>query len=656
MDLTIPSIYGTLPTNLYNDVCGCSSEKFQQLMVTAYAPRISVLSSELADDISRQFRGAQNVCHLFSYFENCLAFGTGYNQKINTRINSKSAATLSSNGCARFVPDTLATYSNKSPKLGESQDFDTCREELKNYIKTIDENISNLSTELNYETYKSKYNAITKLQNSIYLKLHSLLYSSVSISPFEFFNHPIAQAIVVSGYDSIENIKDLLSSIKNAELPQWIDVTLILQHVIVLVDHDDPEMLQSALKLQEILKVKFGKTSAIVPLDLSKTEINEDDPSNLKLYPSIYSPFDEKVVIMNKESYESWKRPLQELISKNLITFMNSKIKLWTEEVVQPRTSITGRIFGGKKWTASAKTSFFSFGSSNNTQSKTAAEDVQKPNFNTAEGYYSVESSEMILRRLGDWYFMLGDFKNAQTVYELAKKDMLNDKAYSHVASINEFIVYSHLLNAINNEISLTTKTLTGTIRPMIDSAFYTYLSRSNLKFCTVRMTLTSAELLLLLGQNILANTKSIDQVSELSFNESIALLRKVIDSKLISNITSGYLMQRIAFIFGSYNMVEHYSYQGIDEPYYDEENPFKEETGHPSLASIGLTRFRKQELWLLLSAKELNLAKQLLQSKIIMWKIQELMDSAVADSVTNGWIRDGQSLLYKIESYLAGN
>ncbi|TID30524.1 hypothetical protein CANINC_000877 [Pichia inconspicua] len=655
MDLSIPSIYGSLPTKFYHDICGCSSEKYQQLMITAYAPRVSVLSSELADDISKQFGNIRNVCHLFSYFENCLAFGTTFNQKIDTKVNSKNTESLSSNGCVRFVPDRFTDYNSSNST--ETSDFESCRQGLKSYVKTIQESILNISDELNYDSYKSNYNTITKLQNSIYLKLHSLLYSSNELSPFECFNHPIAQAIVVSGYDTIEHINSLLSNIENTNIPRWIDVSAILQHVIILVNHDDSEMLQSALKLQETLRIRVGKSSAIVPLDLGKTEIDDNDPSNLKLYPSIYTQGEGNVLIMNKESYESWKRPLQELISKNLITFMNSKIKTWSDEVVQPKTSLAGRIFGGKKWAVSTKTSFFSFGSNSNTQDVQAVENTQKQNFNAVEGYYDSKSFEMILRRLGDWYFMLGDFKNAQTVYELVKKDMVNDKAYSHVASINEFIVYSYLLGAINNsEVNLTTKFLTSSIRPMIDSSFYAYLSRSNLKFYTIRMTLTSAELLLLWGQSMLAKTKKIDQLIELALNESIALLRKVIDSKLVSDITCGFLMQRIAFIFGSYSTMEHYSHQKIDDPYYDEENPMKKQIEHPSLESIGLTRIRKQELWLLLSAKELDIAKEPLQSKLIMWKIGELMEIGAFDVVATDWIRNGHSLLYKLECHLAIN
>lgn len=635
MDQTIPNIYCRSSTSSFDDIIGCSSDKLQQLLMAAYSPRISVVSSELADNIAARFGDVTHVYQLFTYLENILAFGFKCNQKLNFDRN-RNASQLLGSGSVRFVDDVYGKHVS-SEKVEELFSLNMFQEQVESYVANIDNEISNVvGSEFNDEMYRSKYNQITKLQNSVYIKIHSMMYQSQSLTSFESFSHPIAQLAVVSGFDTIENILSHVTDIERTKLPPWIDISAILQHIMILVDKNDHEMLQNALNLQEKLKVKYGKTSSIVPLDLE----NQSDQNIIELYPSVLNTHDDAKVEekhyntsikLSKDAVEAWSRPLRELIDKDLITFMNSKIRLWTEQIVQPRTSITGRLFGSKKWSAPTKSGFFSFGSGTPEPKETEA--VIKNNFNVDGGYYEAQSAEMILRRLGDWYFILGDYKNAQSTYELVKKDLINDKAYSHLAALHESSVSAQLLNAVNDSnYVLTSKTITNIIRPIIDSAFYTYLSRSNLKSYTIRMTITLAELYLLLGQKLLSKTQLTDSLIELCFNESIALLRKIIDSKLVSPLVNSYLMQRISCVYASYSATKHFSYQGIDDPYYIEENPMKKIVLNPKMESIGLMRERKQIMWLLLAAKEMNPQKQHLQTKLIVHKVQDTL----ADDVIN--------------------
>ena len=48
---------------------------------------------------------------------------------------------------------------------------------------------------------------------------------------------------------------------------------------------------------------------------------------------------------------------------------------------------------------------------------------------------YPHQAQEAQTRRLADLAFMIGDFRLAAAMYEIARKDFFNDKAWRHYAS-----------------------------------------------------------------------------------------------------------------------------------------------------------------------------------------------------------------------------
>jgi tetratricopeptide (TPR) repeat protein len=680
MELPIPAIFASISGNRLQNICECPSQNVQQLLITAYAPRISVISTKSADSIAQKLGNIQNIHHLFTYFENIFAFGTKFDKPINVNIDNVGQ-NIQGTGCVRFVDDVLKFSNAYSNNLEELFDLDTFNNDIEEYVKIIDDHIKIINDKpLSYETYLENYESISNLQNSIYLKLISLLHLSDSLLSFECFNHPIMQLVVVTGNDSLDEIENLTSSLQKRNLPQWFDLTSILQHAMILVDHEDSEMLQKALRIQEHLKVYSGKSSTVVPVIFEQKNIEFNDPNNelMKLFPSIFCNVKKmensginnnfNILYLKKEIFNVWKRSLQEVISKDMILFMNNKINQWTEEIVTPRTSLTGRIFGGRKWGSNNKSSFFSFtGSNQSTNNENKEKDKSGTKvevYNSNGGYYLGQSSEMVLRKLGDWYFMLGDYKNAYTVYELVKKDMINDKAYSHLASLQEYTVLSLLLGAANKAglgtQPITPKMVSTVISPMLESSFYSYLSRCNLKTYTIRSTILAAEIYSLIGQNTVLTSQQTLGISssEIFFNESINLFKKIVDSKLLEPLSNSYLMQRIAYSYGIYeNIFTGTTIKNIgigDDPYYDSENEVKKRVLNPNAQNFGLTRNRKMVLWLLLSGSNLNPKKQPIQTQLVVWKLSDRISSICSPGSI--WLGREDGLFFKIRKNLSEN
>ncbi|ODQ45155.1 hypothetical protein PICMEDRAFT_17647 [Pichia membranifaciens NRRL Y-2026] len=198
-------------------------------------------------------------------------------------------------------------------------------------------------------------------------------------------------------------------------------------------------------------------------------------------------------------------------------------------------------------------------------------------------------------------------------------------------------------------------------ITPMLDSSFYSYLSRCNLKTYTLRLTIIAAELYFHLGRetdyNTALNESALTSPNvETYYNESMILFKKIIDSKLFDNLSNGYLMQRIAYVYLTYNRTDidgQLQKNNLEPSYYESENPLKLQINNPNLENFGLSRNRRLVLWLLLSIKELNPDEQPIQSQMIVWRIDDQLHSDSSSNASVSWLQRDDGLLAKIKSKL---
>ncbi|GMG56411.1 unnamed protein product [Ambrosiozyma monospora] len=206
----------------------------------------------------------------------------------------------------------------------------------------------------------------------------------------------------------------------------------------------------------------------------------------------------------------------------------------------------------------------------------------------------------------------------------------------------------SNKLNPLDSSSSTTTvtggitnKIITDVITPLVDSAFYSYLSRCNLKTYTVRLTLVVAELYLLLGQSSAFAKLSRSALKPESFYvESMKLFEKLIDSKLLESTSNAKLIERVAYIYYFHDqppsIKDTQPLPKIQrEDYYEQQNPDK--LKNPGIACFGMAKRRKSILWLLLACKELDLTLRPTQVKLLINCIErDLHDGEEAEAEAN--------------------
>lgn len=592
------------------DMRGPTAFLANQFILPAFSPRISVIESDKAIEmISSYDTGLNSILELLTYFEESVS---QHGQRV------------------RFVGDVLNNQQHINSELWDPKSIEG---DLELYIKEINEKMKDTS------------NDKLVLENSIYLKYLTQILSSDSVTPFNCFSHPILRLIVVSGKESIDDVKELIAAVNINNSPKWIDLDSIKPTVLILVDDDDTKMLENSLNIQESLQIK----SLIIPVVHHKEGYVKD----ITLRAPLFSNWS-NCIQLSDTVFRSWNSQISEIVSKELLPYMNFKIRQWNDDIVTPKKSLTNRLFNTKKWGSSNKNSFFSFGKHQ--------EDVEEvPNYNAKDGYYLAKSPEMIIKKLGDWYFMIGDYKNAYSTYDLVKKDMTNDKAYFHLAVLQESMTQSLLLGASKRLNIFTTSTddkstiqtitakmITDVITPSIESTFYSYLSKYNLKSYCIRMSVLMAEHLFLLGQSM-AYSNSQNPTSTLTsfyFSESLTLFKKLIDSKLLGDTVNSLLMQRVAYIYYSFDKPSIEPERFHQEMHYEEENPDKLQI--PDMANIGRQRNRKSILWMLLAAKELDPESQPEQMKLIIEKIEMEMESNPGELE---WLERDNSILNQLKS-----
>lgn len=174
------------------------------------------------------------------------------------------------------------------------------------------------------------------------------------------------------------------------------------------------------------------------------------------------------------------------MVTQSLIPFMEGRVTKWNDQVASRRRGIGARFislskritnFGSNKGTPASLSE--SSGSSGN-------------NFDSLRGFYLPDTSEAILRQLGDYAFMLRDWKLANATYELVRTDFGNDKAWKHHAAATEMCAISSLLASY----STSSRSKYEMIEQLLDSASYSYFTRSSMTFGTIRCLSVAIELL----------------------------------------------------------------------------------------------------------------------------------------------------------------
>ncbi|EGW32503.1 uncharacterized protein SPAPADRAFT_61564 [Spathaspora passalidarum NRRL Y-27907] len=383
--------------------------------------------------------------------------------------------------------------------------------------------------------------------------------------PFETFNHPISQVFVISMQDSIDELRNMIVKFRNHNYPLYFQMNDLLFHVVILYQEDSNDV----ISFQNEIKSKLNLNSTVIPI-----ETTVDTTIRYKL---------------------------NEFIVKNLIPHIQMKIRLWDDQYLQPKKSITNRFISVSK-------RFFNNNSDSQLASSTSTASTASP-FNYNENYYYKGSSQQVLRKLADWSLMINDFKYAYTIYDLIKKDYSQDKAWIYVASTQEMCIVSLLLAQTDqSSISGPDKNTLRKIRhdiiePFMDNLTYTYKSRFNYTHLNRKCLIIVIELLLCMNKLYNLSYWWIDLIE-------LYLLQLVDDIEHETqgqhSIIKALFYERLGYSFG------HYYIPPIVDKSEEENEVDEEEDVNPNKlvppvnnSVIGLTRFRKSSLWYLLSIRE---------------------------------------------------
>ncbi|VEU21173.1 DEKNAAC102046 [Brettanomyces naardenensis] len=671
------------------DITGPPSLLAKQTIIHAFSPRIAVLESSNVTDFAKAY-GFDSFLSFLTYFEQALAdqdFGSPaihgspsrilvhFVPQIDVQIASQKMDPSKTAVDLALSSTSSLTSSLHSSAYGfpELYDQSTYNLTLENHIKDVDSALE--KTQFFIDAAKDGYKPsqttqgksdAEKLQSSIYLAMLTKALSSNTVVPFESFNHPIINLLAVTSDEDIRHVQETYFNWKKQTeaLPTWVDPQSALTVFLILVNSDKPEELQKGLQMQEHLRVNLGEKGIVFPVSFKR----DDEQPAVTLYSS-ESAFSPKTVKIPKKVFESFNIQLQDLLYKFLIPFMQRKIRVWNEQVIAPRKSITGRLLNaGKLWSgSSSRRSFFSFGGSSGNTTTNEPDELPDTAYNPSKGYYNSTAPNVIIRRLADWYFMLRDYKNAYSTYDMLKKDFMNDRAYSYLSSVQEFMIVSLLMGAsgkinplenlaVPRTNGITRKIITDVITPLLDSSFYSYLSRCNLKTYTIRLTLLVAELFFILGQSAAYCDRS--DVStyflnpEAYFIESQKLFKKLIDSNLVDDTSCAILMERLSYIYRCYGKPA--GDLSISQPrqpsYYEEDNADKLKM--PPITTFGLFRSRKSILWMLMASKRLDPLVNSTQVALLVWCIDEQLhgQSEINDDSSLVWPYRDESVLHELK------
>ncbi|KAL6451032.1 TRS85 Trafficking protein particle complex III-specific subunit 85 [Candida maltosa Xu316] len=633
----------------------------QHLLHHTFSPLVSIHATHNVDVIFQSIINNNNVSTLqiFKPYGNNAKYSIPNQQYkiLNNQLMTKNYASFP----IRFepsLPELLSisiAQSNKSrltssssPALSHSTLNEPISKEKKEAAPLTQ--LFSISSLENYLRHVSK-----NKDSSMYLTFFDKLITSNQITPFETFNHPISQIFVIDyENDSLDDLRKLIVEFRNFSFPRFFQIDDLLIHI----NSSD------LIILQNEIKTKLNVNSTIFPMNYkhvegeeSKEEEDTEEKHRISLTENCTIEEDLQRITLN-ESIDSFeinrtidtviRTKLSDFINKHLIPHMQSKIRLWDDQMLQPKKSIAGRFF---------QVSRKLFNTNNNSDTNllananNAIKNGANPNssFNYSENYYYKSTSEQVLRKLADWSIMLKDFKYAYSTYELIRKDYTSDRAWAYVASAQEMCIVSLLLAQTQQNLNPMVKIPApdrNTLRkirhdiidPYMDNLNYTFKSRLNLKTFSFRSMIMVVELLLCMSQifhisywwyemiekYLLKLTAEFDQhLSSVFQNNGFSVIKAILYERL------GYNAGRtILLSWENSHLLNQKKTQPKenDEEEEDQEGMYVNQLKMKLPANsttIGCTKFRKSALWYLLSMKQWKALSNTAQINRLMDNIQ---------------------------------
>ncbi|CUS22538.1 LAQU0S06e00298g1_1 [Lachancea quebecensis] len=441
------------------------TEISRKIVSSAVSPVVTVTSTAGLDEHIQESYGVDSLYMLLRYFGDCVSdrdqaeAGSESDVEPSRNRNRARSNSLFQRQASHFLRFTrpLTDLIGVRESRDLLFDYHSLEVFLEKYLGLVEANTaSNTPHKL--------------LQHSIYHKFFTTAISSTAhLSPYESFNHPVASllALDISRDQGYEEARDLLIAFKNMHnttphFPAFINVNDILPVFLLCYEEDSREQFELCQSLSKTIKKQLFVESLLLPC--WGQNINAGSAPSRVLHQPIMSSLEEIMYSMMKESTITLPLSLINyiydrlisLIDELMIPFMKRKISFWDETILQPRKSIFPNSKFFRKLISKAPVPVPASDSATHSQQGVA--------------YFAATSNEFILRKLADWSFMLSDFKNAYSTYELLSKDF--EQRPEYLASCLEWCALSVLMGA---QSIVTVKMIKNDIDPLINRALKSY-------------------------------------------------------------------------------------------------------------------------------------------------------------------------------------
>lgn len=470
------------------------------LILKAYVPHVAIYASPETDGLVKEKGFERGLWELLR------PFGERVSGKVTVRDSNGSSRSWD-DFSVRFTqfgnsvepPDGLLKTAANGQPPGQSSSgrrVADVEEVVGRHLSYAEQSFSKL-IQPSSPTAQSLDMEVTSPYYALYLRR---LLSGIPMSAHESWSHPVACVIAASSREPqpIETFRRLYHESTNGDrrLPPWIDADYLRYYVLV---HDEESSdITKTMALFEQMKRHLGLHCHLLRIRSSQSAETDDD--SIPLPRSEWMTAQEELDdIAKSEGQEEFDDPtryifesdatairtfVREMVTQSIIPTMERNVSVWNDQVASKRKGISGRFMSlSKRWTT--------FGGG----SRTSAGGSASNNFQ-AGGYYAADTPEAIMRKLADYAFMLRDWKLSMSTYELLRSDFSNDKAWRYHAAANEMAALTLLIMPQN----MSSKTRLDNIVSMLEQGTYSYLTRCQSAYGTLRCMMLGLELLRMRG------------------------------------------------------------------------------------------------------------------------------------------------------------
>ncbi|KAJ3344553.1 Trafficking protein particle complex 8, partial [Kappamyces sp. JEL0680] len=299
--------------------------------------------------------------------------------------------------------------------------------DLRAWVQTHSEGLPELKTKAQVEEWRE--NAVFEHLTPWFHQYRAVLGKYLGASEHETFSHPIGHLLCISTSDP-----DPMATVKALAAKPLPPVFSKGPAVVSQLKHLYPT---------HVLTINTANPQDAAPVPDVWAPVNSEyDPVAAALQGSPTTPMRKmsgevfhlrargnsistgRGTRLSPNDFASVDALMSQFLAPQIYGHIASRIKEWERDVASTRRGISNRLF---------KVGLKYFGGSSKQNSSQPSSYVDPT---TQVTMFPFGSPEMIMRRLGDFAFMIRDYKYALSVYELVKKDFATEKYYRFYAGV----------------------------------------------------------------------------------------------------------------------------------------------------------------------------------------------------------------------------